>query len=166
MKATGIVRRIDELGRLVIPKEIRRVMRMDVGSAVEIFTQNDQVVLQKYSPIKEFKGFASSLSEGLEKNIEARVVICDESEWLNGKFERKMVANDVMNWVSDAKEKEGSSFQLTEEKEMEEPFCFVPVKLDGRGVGGILAYGKASFDEGDKKALRASAEFLSRYLTI
>ena len=53
MKATGMVRRIDELGRIVIPKEIRRTLRMKEGEQLEIFTQDDEtVVLKKYSPVK------------------------------------------------------------------------------------------------------------------
>ncbi|WP_456364131.1 AbrB/MazE/SpoVT family DNA-binding domain-containing protein [Priestia aryabhattai] len=50
MKATGIVRKIDDLGRIVIPKEIRRVLELDVKDPVEIFVENDSIILQKYKP--------------------------------------------------------------------------------------------------------------------
>jgi AbrB family looped-hinge helix DNA binding protein len=53
MKATGIVRRIDDLGRVVIPKEIRRQMRIREGDPLEIFTENGYVCFRKYSPIGE-----------------------------------------------------------------------------------------------------------------
>ena len=59
MKATGIVRRIDDLGRVVIPKEIRRTMRIREGDPLEIYTDNDgEVIFKKYSPIGELSGFA------------------------------------------------------------------------------------------------------------
>ena len=59
MKATGIVRRIDELGRVVIPKEIRRTLRIREGDPLEIFTDRDgEVILKKYSPIGELWDFA------------------------------------------------------------------------------------------------------------
>lgn len=59
MKATGIVRRIDDLGRVVIPKEIRRTMRIREGDPLEIFTDNDgEVVFKKYSPVGEMSPFA------------------------------------------------------------------------------------------------------------
>ena len=59
MKATGIVRRIDELGRVVIPKEIRRTLRIREGDPLEIYTDRDGgVILRKYSPIGELSGFA------------------------------------------------------------------------------------------------------------
>ena len=68
MKATGIVRRIDDLGRVVIPKEIRRTMRIREGDPLEIFTDNDgEVIFKKYSPIGELGDFAGEYSEVLYK---------------------------------------------------------------------------------------------------
>ena len=61
MKATGIVRRIDDLGRVVIPKEIRRTLRIKEGDPLEIYTDRDgEVIFKKYSPIGEMQGFAST----------------------------------------------------------------------------------------------------------
>ena len=66
MKATGIVRRIDDLGRVVIPKEIRRTMRIREGDPLEIFTDNDgEVIFKKYSPIGELSEFAGQYAEAL-----------------------------------------------------------------------------------------------------
>ena len=58
MKATGIVRRIDELGRVVIPKEIRRTLRIREGDPLELFTDRDELMLKKYSPIASIGRFA------------------------------------------------------------------------------------------------------------
>ena len=59
MKATGIVRRIDELGRVVIPKEIRRTLRIREGDPLEIFTASDgEVIFKKYSPMGEISEFS------------------------------------------------------------------------------------------------------------
>ena len=64
MKATGIVRRIDDLGRVVIPKEIRRTLRIKEGTPLEIFTDKEgEVILKKYSPIGELSVFAESLAQ-------------------------------------------------------------------------------------------------------
>ena len=63
MKATGIVRRIDDLGRVVVPKEIRRTLHIREGDPLEIFTDHEGgIVLRKYSPIGELSGFAKQLS--------------------------------------------------------------------------------------------------------
>ena len=68
MKATGIVRRIDDLGRVVIPKEIRRTMRIREGDPLEIYTDTDgQVIFKKYSPMGELSEFAAQICDALHK---------------------------------------------------------------------------------------------------
>ena len=69
MKATGIVRRIDDLGRVVIPKEIRRTLRIREGDPLEIFTEKDgEVIFKKYSPMGDLQDFAAQLCESIGKN--------------------------------------------------------------------------------------------------
>lgn len=78
MKATGIVRRIDDLGRVVIPKEIRRTMRIREGDPLEIYTDKDgEVIFKKYSPIGELSDFAAQICESLHKSTDAIAAICD-----------------------------------------------------------------------------------------
>ena len=78
MKATGIVRRIDDLGRVVIPKEIRRTMRIREGDPLEIYTDRDgEVIFKKYSPIGEMSAFATQYTETLHKICGMSVVITD-----------------------------------------------------------------------------------------
>lgn len=78
MKATGIVRRIDDLGRVVIPKEIRRTMRIREGDPLEIFTDRDgEVIFKKYSPIGELSELAVTYCDVLVKSTEQTVIICD-----------------------------------------------------------------------------------------
>ncbi len=78
MKATGIVRRIDDLGRVVIPKEIRRTMRIREGDPLEIYTDREgEVIFKKYSPIGEMNGFASQYAETLYKTCNMSIIIAD-----------------------------------------------------------------------------------------
>ena len=78
MKATGIVRRIDDLGRVVIPKEIRRTMRIREGDPLEIYTDRDgEVIFKKYSPIGELHSFAAEYAETLQKTSGMPIFICD-----------------------------------------------------------------------------------------
>lgn len=78
MKATGIVRRIDDLGRVVIPKEIRRTMRIREGDPLEIYTDREgEVIFKKYSPIGELVDFASQYAESLYKTCGIPVAVCD-----------------------------------------------------------------------------------------
>lgn len=78
MKATGIVRRIDDLGRVVIPKEIRRTQLIRVGDPLEIFVSGDgEVIFKKYSPIGELAAFAQSYADVLTKTAGVCAVITD-----------------------------------------------------------------------------------------
>ena len=78
MKATGIVRRIDDLGRVVIPKEIRKTMRLKDGDALEIFTDSDgEVIFKKYSPIGELSSFATQYAEAIHSQIAVPIIISD-----------------------------------------------------------------------------------------
>lgn len=78
MKATGIVRRIDDLGRVVIPKEIRRTMRIREGDPLEIYTEKDgEVIFKKYSPMGELSDFAAQICESLNKTTESIAAVCD-----------------------------------------------------------------------------------------
>lgn len=78
MKATGIVRRIDDLGRVVIPKEIRRTQLIRVGDPLEIFVSGEgEVIFKKYSPIGELAAFAQNYAEALQRTAGVRVVVAD-----------------------------------------------------------------------------------------
>mgnify|MGYP001528284229 CR=1 FL=1 len=78
MKATGIVRRIDELGRVVIPKEIRRTQRIRRGDPLEIFTTGDgEVIFKKYSPMGEVNTLAAQLAEVLSRQFALTAFVCD-----------------------------------------------------------------------------------------
>ena len=78
MKATGIVRRIDDLGRVVVPKEIRRTLRIREGDPLEIFTDREgEIILKKYSPIGELSAFAGQYAESLAQTAGCLACICD-----------------------------------------------------------------------------------------
>lgn len=84
MKATGIVRRIDDLGRVVVPKEIRRVLRIREGDPLEIYTGNSgEVILKKYSPISELGQFADEYAESVSQVLGTTIVV---SEHRSGNF--------------------------------------------------------------------------------
>ena len=81
MKATGIVRRIDDLGRVVIPKEIRRTLRIREGDPLEIFTDREgEIILKKYSPIGELGNFAKEYAESLSQSSGHITCIVDKDQ--------------------------------------------------------------------------------------
>lgn len=80
MKATGIVRRIDDLGRVVIPKEIRRTMRINEGNPLEIFTDENQVIFQKYSVIENMATVVKDMLDVLYRTYKAPIIACDKEK--------------------------------------------------------------------------------------
>ncbi len=98
MKATGIVRRIDDLGRVVIPKEIRRTLRIRNGDPLEIFTDRDgEVIFKKYSPIGELSDFAVQICESLHRSTDAIAAVCDRDSVIavSGASRRELVEKRV-----------------------------------------------------------------------
>ena len=83
MKATGIVRRIDELGRVVIPKGIRSTLRLKSGDPLEIFTDRDELMLKKYSPIASLERFSEGTAKSLNDLSGYLAIVCDTDEVLH-----------------------------------------------------------------------------------
>ena len=80
MKATGILRRIDELGRVVIPKEIRKTMKMREGEELEIFTTEEEVVLKKYSELSSMKSFSRAIVTAIHRASGRSVAVADSDK--------------------------------------------------------------------------------------
>jgi len=105
MRATGIVRRIDDLGRVVIPKEIRRTLRIREGDPLEIFTDREgEVILKKYSPIGELETFAKEYAEALASVIGHGVIITDRDMIVaaTGGIKKDMVGQSISQQMEDA----------------------------------------------------------------
>src|SRR5699024_12186946 len=105
MKATGIVRRIDDLGRVVIPKEIRRTLRIREGDPLEIFVAREgEVILKKYSPISELGHFATEYAESLFDALQIPIFICDRDEVIavRGDSKKDYLQKDVGDYIEEA----------------------------------------------------------------
>ena len=120
MKATGIVRRIDDLGRVVIPKEIRRTMRIREGDPLEIYTDREGgVIFRKYSPVSELGEFAASYAETLFKTSGYPVCITDKDSIIAtaGVAKRDLYEKPVSLEMEKVME-EKSAFVCTESKKI------------------------------------------------
>src|SRR5690606_34041932 len=114
MKATGIVRRIDDLGRVVIPKEIRRTLRIREGDPLEIFVDRDgEVILKKYSPISELSDFAKEYAEALFDSLGNPVLICDRDSFIAvaGGSKKDYLNKNISEQIEKVMEDRGSVLQ-------------------------------------------------------
>ena len=125
MKATGIVRRIDELGRVVIPKEIRRTLRLSSGDPLEIYTDKDELLFKKYSPIRSIDGFAGEFASALSEISGYVAAVCD--------------TDTVVAVSGGAKELIGKRISAETERIMRERRAFLANSADGERPAGIAA---------------------------
>ena len=98
MKATGLVRRIDNLGRIIIPKEVRKELRIREGNQIEIFTYSEgSIIFKKYSPIRELTDFVNKYGKSLEQIVGNIIIICDKDNIIsvNGVTQEKYLQKKV-----------------------------------------------------------------------
>src|SRR5699024_6775572 len=175
MKATGIVRRIDDLGRVVIPKEIRRTLRIREGDPLEIFVDREgEVILKKYSPISELGNFAQEYAEALFDSLQHPVLICDRDEIIAvaGESKKDYLNKHIGPKLEQAAEDRSSLFkaetstvEIIEDKEEEvASYCLSPIIANGDPIGCVIMFNKEEKSLGDveQKAVETGAGFLAK----
>lgn len=176
MKATGIVRRIDDLGRVVIPKEIRRTLRIREGDPLEIFTDREgEVILKKYSPISELGEFATEYAETLYETLGTPALISDSDEMIAvAGLSKKDYVNRHLS--PDMEEILQGRTMITEkmEKAVEwvpgqveqvKSYCIVPIVANGDSIGAVYLLSKVHFiGEVEQKAAETAAHFLAKQM--
>ena len=178
MKATGIVRRIDDLGRVVIPKEIRRSLRIREGEPLEIFTdENGGVVFRKYSPIGEAGIFAGEYAEAIYKSSGIAVAVCDMDgiiavAGVSGKGYLSQPMTPALSSLLENRKPYsatavGTPIRATETA-AETVGYFAPILSEGNPAGGVMMLSKdgSSPDETVKKLVSTAAAFLSSQMQV
>lgn len=180
MKATGIVRRIDDLGRIVIPKEIRRTMRIQEGDPLEIFTDRDGgVILKKYSPIGEFSSLAKIYAESLAQSYGCTVCITDSEQIIaaagSGKKELqdKFLCEEVTEILKGRKtfvkkNTEAEYVRITEECSEYKQEVISVILNAGDVLGGIILLWKEEkkrLEDSELKIVKSAADLLGRQLS-
>lgn len=178
MKATGIVRRIDDLGRVVIPKEIRRVLKIREGDPLEIFTNRDgEVIFKKYSPIGELGEFASQYAEALSKQTDCSVCITDRDVIiaLSGASKKELSEKGVS---ADLEKLMAQKDTYAKNSAPAKPFFLCdgndkyivniacPIISEGDCIGCVVLFsdGKTATNETDEKLASVAAGFLGRHM--
>lgn len=176
MKATGIVRRIDDLGRVVIPKEIRRTLRIREGDPLEIFVDRDgEVILKKYSPISELSDFAKEYAEALFDSLGNPVLICDRDAYIAiaGGSKKDYLNKNISDTVEKIMEERNSVLVNQQEnvslvdglEEQISAYTVGPIIANGDPIGAVIIFGKeATLGEVEQKAVETAAGFLARQM--
>ena len=180
MKATGIGRRIDDLGRVVVPKEIRQTLHIREGDPLEIFTDREgEIILKKYSPIGELGSFARQYAEALAHSTGHVVSITDRDNHIavagNGK--RELMNKPVSKALDEAIEKrkmvtaagsERDYIPLTESESEHYSYQVIcPIISEGDAIGAVVIVSKdekSPMGDVEKKLAAAAAGFLGRQI--
>lgn len=178
MKATGIVRRIDDLGRVVIPKEIRRTLRIREGDPLEIFVDRDgEVILKKYSPIGELGDFAKEYAESLYESTGHVTLISDRDTLIavagasKKEYLEKQISAMLENSMDGRKimiETESGSYEITKDHpESISSFVIAPIIAGGDPIGTVVLMNKdesVKMSDLESKMAETAAGFLAKQM--
>jgi len=178
MKATGIVRRIDDLGRVVIPKEIRRTLRIREGDPLEIFVDRDgEVILKKYSPISELGDFAREYAESLFESTGHITMITDRDNIIavsgasKKDYLEKMIGVLVENCMEGRKavlETTPGEYEIIKDtNETYSSFAMAPIIAGGDPIGSVILINKETgvkMGNMESKMVETAAGFLAKQM--
>ncbi len=179
MKATGIVRRIDDLGRVVIPKEIRRTLRIREGDPLEIFTDREgEIILKKYSPIGELGQFAKQYADSIGQTTGHIVAITDKDQFVavagtaKKDWVTKPISKDLETLINDRESiavgKEDKGFvRIAGDDEDIVYEVIAPIISEGDAIGAVLILtkdAKQKLGDVEIKLAATAAAFLGRQM--
>ncbi len=176
MKATGIVRRIDDLGRVVIPKEIRRTMRIREGDPLEIFTNpGGEVIFKKYSSVGELSDFAKEYADALSSGTKLSVIICDRDRCVSaaGISKKEALEKNVTVDIEKIVEKRSGYVNLEQKKlkaleGVENNVCAVSPIISGGDISGAVILLENSnckeVNDSDISLINVAAKFLANQM--
>lgn len=179
MKETGIVRRIDVLGRVVIPKEIRKTLKMNEGDPVEIYTEKSALVIKKYSPVKSLEGSLECAAKSLFKCTGHIALICDAESYVSaaGLNAKDVIGSKIPKAIEElvtskktlvANKNDGGTVTdiIVGDKTTFANQLFMPIICDEEAIGGIILADKSKdspITSSDISLAMLSAEFIAAH---
>lgn len=174
METKGIIRRVDELGRIVLPREMRKMLNVRVGNKLEIsIVDGNKFLLSKYSDIVSLKEYSDAVASAISVSIEHDVLLSDMEKIISSskkKYLNKDLTDEVQELIYKKeivikKQENGSEMLDFFEGQTNEFSCqlIVPILKDGDAIGSIiiLAQENKCFDDGNVKICKAFAKYLS-----
>lgn len=176
MKATGVVRRIDDLGRIVLPKELRRTMRIKEGESLEIYTDGDnKIVLKKYSPVNQMTDFVKEFTESMSTTNKRNIIITDNEKIVaaSGDFKVDLTGKKISKELEERLKNRntqinntGISLNISENYTINNSSIIKPINVFGDILGCVIVEGKPHVTESEKSLAEFGGLFMSRYLEI
>lgn len=176
MKTIGVVRRIDELGRIVIPKEIRRTLKIKDGESLEIFLEDGNIILKKYSHFGELRDFYDKFVDSISISIDKTVLITDRCNVIAGAgtLKNNYVTFDISSDVDRIIDKRTNtfsyvktSFSIVKDRIDIIGYVVCPIIVDGDAIGSIIIVSNScNLDSFDERTAIVYSKFFSKYIEI
>ena len=173
MKSTGITRRIDDLGRIVIPKEIRKNLKIKENEVLEIFINNDEIILKKFSPFNDSEKVLSDYIKVINDMTGNDVIITDRDKVIlsTKKLEEKLLNKKLSEYVNDLIENRSiflsndmKGIEVIDNEKIKKNYYFIPFIIDSDVVGSIIMFSSKEFDENSKSLLLIASKLLVNYI--
>lgn len=174
MKNTGVVRRIDDLGRIVIPKEIRKTLRIKDGESLEIFLSSDNIVLKKYSPLEGLQNFYKTYAESIYSEIGNNVLIVDRDRIVavSGDLRKKVLGKPISLDIDliiqkrvVVSSKEMVNLFISQDNNIDASYVIAPIITNGDAVGAVIIMSTSGeIDDFIIKTGIIAAKFLGKYI--
>lgn len=173
MKATGVVRRIDELGRIVIPKELRKNLRIKEGENIEIYLDdNENIILKKFSSLKNIIDLSSFIVDSISSITKLNVFITDTdsivatSKGIKKEYMNKNISSnltDILNGNKNIKKSIKENIEFINQKQENAYYLVSLIKQNGDTIGTIVAFSEEEI-EPFVQILDTFSLFLNKYL--
>ncbi|MBO5184035.1 MAG: AbrB/MazE/SpoVT family DNA-binding domain-containing protein [Bacilli bacterium] len=173
MKSTGITRRIDDLGRIVIPKEIRKNLKIKENEVLEIFINNDEIILKKFSPFNDSEKVLSDYIKVINDMTGNDVIITDRDKVIlsSKRLEEKLLNKKLSEYVNDLIENRSiflsndmKGIEVIDNEKIKQNYYFIPFIIDSDVVGSIIMFSSKEFDENSKSLLLIASKLLVNYI--
>ena len=174
MKTTGVVRRIDDLGRIVIPKEMRRTLRIHDGESLEIFVEDEMIALKKYSSMSDLNDISDNLVNTINQVISKDVLITDRDKVISisGNSKSKYLGKNISKFL----EQKLNNREMVIEKNIEEvefidgqkekcSYTLSPILMNGDIVGTVVIFSlNENITDIEVKVASLASNFLGKHI--
>ena len=174
MKATGIIRRIDDLGRIVIPKEIRKNLRIKEGDNLEIFVQNEEIILTKYSMMNKINDLAQELTDAIYTFMKHSIFITDTDQVVagSGPLKKKYLNKNISDFVTESIKRREKMIEnhfkelnFIGEEKITCSYVMSTILVNGEATGMILIISEdEKMTESEMQMASIVSSFMTKYL--
>ncbi len=163
----GSLRRIDELGRIVIPKTVREALRIKSGDSLEIYTENENIILKKHSTLNELEEISIVIKEVLKNITKAEIIITDKNKIITAtenSYQNKKISNELLKILEERNIIIKENISITDETEDESIYLVNPIIINGDIIGSIILKSKENIIEKNITATKTMTHFLEKYI--